>query len=94
MTGRMSRNNSKRKISQVGELCSSLPAAKKPALDIKGTPNSMQMECFEFFDKNQPTHTLTQVEFIAMNGRTDAKKSHHKNVVIGRSDHLRPNNNK
>lgn len=80
MTGRMSRNNSKRKISQVDDVCGMLQAAKKHALDIIETPVSLRMEFFSFFDKNQPMHTLTQVDFIAVNGRGVSK---HINVVSG-----------
>lgn len=82
MTGRMSRNNKKRKISHVHDVCDSLLGSKKRAHNINEPLVSMRMEFFSFFDKNQPMHTLTKVEFIAVNGPTDSKRSsQHMNVV-------------
>lgn len=61
--------------------CISLQASKKPAYDINETPVSIRMEFFSFFDKNQPPQTLTQVEFIALNGKIGSKRAQHTNVV-------------
>lgn len=74
MTGRMSRSrtNSKRKISQSLDMWDTVQHSKKRTLDVNAT-HSMRLEFFSFFDKKQPMHTLTKIEFIALNGRTDSK---------------------
>lgn len=73
----MSRKNLKRKVTQVDDVCDSLRAAKKRAMDEHVTSASLRLDCFSFIDKTQPTHSLTQIEFVAI----DATKSESNRIV-------------